>query len=155
MKAKQLALVSALALAFAGAASAQTVPAEAWVGPPIATTASQLSRGEVDADLQRVMAQAQAAPQAWVGTLAAAGIAAGTLKRSEVMADYNLFAQAGLSEHYLRRESFEPRSQEMWSRVGLYLRLRGGPEYPVEVARLEGAALPQASNASGSDASAD
>ena len=38
MKAKQLALVSALALAFAGAASAQTVPTEAWAGPPIATT---------------------------------------------------------------------------------------------------------------------
>jgi len=43
MNTKQLIALSALALA-AGAASAQTVPAEAWVGAPIATTGSALSR---------------------------------------------------------------------------------------------------------------
>lgn len=151
-RAKQLALVSALALVFGGAASAQTVPAEAWVGPPIVTTGGQLSRSEVGADMQRAMSQQQAAPQAWVGTSATAGIAVGELKRSEVMADYNLFARAGLSDHYLRRDAFEPFSKEMKRRVVEYLRLRTGPEYPLEVARLEGATV---ANASGADASAD
>lgn len=149
------ALMSALAFALAGVASAQTVPAEAWAGPPIPTTGGQLGRGEVAADMQRAMTQPQVAPQHWVGSLAAAGIAVGALKRSEVMADYNLFARAGLSEHYLRRDAFEPYSREMWSRIGLYLRLRGGPEYGVEVARLEGTTIPQASSANGADASAD
>jgi len=154
MRAKLLVLVSALTLAFAGAVSAQTVPAEAWVGPAIATTASQLSRGEVVASMQQAMSQPQAAPEGWIGTMASAGIAAGEAKRSEVMADFNLYQRAGLAD-YAGRASFDPYSARAKGRILLYERLRAGPEFSQEVARVEGAKLPPMANAKGSDASAD
>lgn len=142
------------ALLASGGAFAQTVPAEAWVGPPIATVGGALSRADVLADLQQFQAQRQAAAEAWPGTLVSAGVASGELKRSEVMADTNLRIQAGLG-NYVTRIYYEPFSAEEASRVARYVRLRGGPEFAQEVSRLEGNDLPMAMTARGSEASAD
>lgn len=152
MNAKQIALVAALAAG--GAVSAQTVPAEAWVGPPIATAGGTASRADVVAELKRFMAQPQASQEAWAGTVASAGIEAGDMKRSEVVADLNLVIQAGLG-NYSPRIYYEPFSAEEASRKAMYLRLRNGPEFRQEVARLEGADLPVAVTAKASEASAD
>lgn len=154
MKAKQLAFVSALALALAGAASAQPLPAEAWVGPPIATTGGMLSRAEVVTGMQQFLSQPQAAPEAWVGTVAASRIEAGAARRSEVVADFNLFRRAGLSD-YATRDSFDPYAAESRRRIALYQSLRAGPEFSQEVARLEGAQLPAVASVKGPGARAD
>jgi hypothetical protein len=153
MSAKQLILASALGLALAGAASAQTVPAEAWVGAPIATTGGQLHRGAVVSAMQQFMTQPQAAPEGWVGTVASAGIAVGEVRRSEVMADFNLYRRAGLAD-YATRDSFDPRAAEPRRRLAVYQSLRAGPEFAQEVARIEGA-LTATAKTKGSAAGSD
>ena len=152
MNAKQIAWVAALMAA--GAVSAQTVPAEAWVGPPIATVGGSANRADVVAELTRFMAQPQASQEAWAGTVASAGVEAGAAKRSEVVADLNLMIRAGLG-NFGTRVYYEPFSAEEASRVALYKRLRNGPEFKQEVARLEGAGLPVVVTANASEASAD
>ncbi len=61
MQAKHLLTLSALVIA-AGTAAAQTVPAEAWVGTPIAATGA-VTRADVAADLQRSARVAAATPE--------------------------------------------------------------------------------------------
>jgi len=116
------------------------VPAEAWVGAPIATTGGATKRADVTAELQSLQTQRHAAPQAWVGTLASANIATGALKRSEVVADTNLALRAGLG-NYTTRIYYEPFSAEEARRTVQYFRMRSGPEYVAEVARLESGGL--------------
>ena len=152
MKFTQIAMFAAFVAS--GGAFAQTVPAEAWVGPPIATVGGFLSSADVLAGVRQFQAQRQATPESWSGTLVSAGVSSGELKRSEVMADTNLIIQAGLG-NYTTRIDYEPFSAEEASRVARYVRLRGGPEFAQEVARLEGKTLPMAMTANGSEASAD
>ena len=113
-----------------------------------------LSRAEVVTGMQQFMSQPQAASEAWVGTVVASRIEAGAAKRSEVMADFNLFARAGLSD-YAARESFDPYAAEPRRRIALYQSLRAGPEFSQEVARLEEANLPAVASVKGPGARAD
>lgn len=136
MNAKQLIALSAIALA-AGAASAQTVPAEAWVGAPIATTGSALSRAEVRADLDRSKTVARAPQEEWVGSPAAANVAVGALSRAEVKADLALWTRAGLNQ-YATRDSVDTSSPDFRQRAAAYERLRNSPAYLAEVQRLQG-----------------
>jgi hypothetical protein len=156
MRFSTLAPSLALTLVFSNPASAQTVPAELWVGPPIATTASQYSRADVAAAMERASGAAQAPQQQWAGSAESAGVAVGALTRSQVQADFNLFARAGLGNcdtDYGARDHFEPSSAERAQRTALYSRLRSGPEYAAEVSRLDG--LPRVADASAADASAE
>ena len=113
-----------------------------------------LSRAEVVTGMQQFMSQPQAASEAWVGTVVASRIEAGAAKRSEVMADFNLFARAGLRD-YATRETFDPYAAEPRRRIALYQRMRAGPEFAQEVARLEGAKLPAVASVKGSGARGD
>lgn len=128
---------AAFVFVFAAAASAQTVPAEAWVGAPIATTAGAFSRGEVTADMQRSMSARQAAQDAWVGPASEVAISVGAARRSEVAADFNLYQRAGLAA-YQSSEAFDPYSAQGQRRIAAYQRMRNGPEFAREVARIEG-----------------
>ena len=51
MNANRITLIASVLAALAGNALAQTVPAEAWVGPNVPTTASALSREQVAQEL--------------------------------------------------------------------------------------------------------
>jgi hypothetical protein len=156
MKFSTLAPSLALTLVFSNSASAQTVPAELWVGPPLATSASHYSRADVVAAMERAATVAQAPQQSWVGSAESAGAMAGALTRSQVEADFNLFARAGLSNYDTdqgSRAHFEPFGAEGARRAALYARLRGGPEYAAEVSRLDG--MPRVADASAADASAE
>lgn len=156
MKFIALAPSLALTLIFNNPASAQTVPAELWVGPPIATTARQHTRADVVAAMERAAAVAQAPQQQWAGSAESAGVSVGALTRSQVQADFNLFARAGLGNYdteYGARDHFEPFSAERAQRTALYARLRSGPEYGAEVSRLDG--VPRVADASAADASAE
>jgi hypothetical protein len=152
MNAKQLAAASVLVLA--RAASAQTVPAEAWVGPAIATTGIASSRDTVTAEMRRFMSMPQAAQDAWVGASGDTVIAVGAAKRSEVLADLKLFDRAGLVA-YQASEAFDPYSAESRRRTAYYQRLRNGSEFAREVARVEGSARSASVNAQAADAHAD
>lgn len=154
MKAKQIAFSAAFAaLTVAGAASAQTVPAEEWVGPPIARSGS-FARSDVTADMRQAMAQPQAPQQVWVGPMAAAGIQAGDASRAEVKADFRLFARAGLS-NYATSEQFDPYGNDFKRRAALYQRMRSGPEFAQEVERIEGARRPAVATATGPESGSD
>ena len=152
MNAKQLILSSALV--FAGVVSAQTVPQEAWVGAPIATTGGAASRGEVTADLSRAQGQVQAPQEAWAGVASDTAVQVGELRRSEVMADLNLFTRAGLMV-VAPTIYFNPRSEETARRVAAYSEMRNGVAFAQEVSRLEGVRQATAGNANGAEASAD
>jgi hypothetical protein len=134
MQAKQLLGISALLLA--GAASAQTVPAEAWVGAPIATTGA-MSRGEVTAELQRSMATAQTPAEQWVGTPATATVAVGAMSRAEVLADLSLYNKAGLGD-YARIDSPDAAGPGYARRMAAYQQARHSDAYMAEVQRIEG-----------------
>jgi hypothetical protein len=135
MQAKQLLGISALLLA--GAASAQTVPAEAWVGAPIAITGSTISRSEVTADLQRSMSMARTPQEQWVGTPATATIAVGAMSRAEVLADLSLYNKAGLGD-YARIDSPDATGPEYARRMAAYRQARNSDAYMAEVQRIEG-----------------
>ncbi|MEJ8827203.1 hypothetical protein WKW80_35350 [Variovorax humicola] len=151
---KMLILAAPLALTLAVGGHAQTIPAENWVGPPISTVGGQLSRSEVQAEMARSSAQTQAPAQQWVGSTVSAGLTVGAVRRSEVLADFNLFERAGLRD-YPPRAYYDPLSLETKRRVTSYRRMREGPEFLVEVARIEGAHFPAIANAAGSYGSAD
>lgn len=152
MNAKQCAVASALVIA--GSVWAQTVPAEAWVGAPISTAGGTLSRSAVVADMGQFMSRRQAPQDAWVGAAADTGIVVGAAKRSEVAADFNLFSRAGLAG-YQTSESFDPYSAQGRQRTATYQRLRGGPEFAREVARIEGVRSPTLARAQATGESSD
>lgn len=135
MQVKQLLGISALLLA--GAVSAQTVPAEAWVGAPIATTSGSMSRGEVSADLQRSMRVAQTPSEQWVGTSATAAVAVGAVSRAEVLADLSLWNKAGVGA-YGRLDSPEAYGPGYAQRLAAYRQARNSDAYMAEVRRFEG-----------------
>ena len=136
MHTKHLLALSALVLA-AGTATAQTVPAEAWVGTPIAT-AHAASRADVAADLQRNARVAAAAPEAWVGTQASAGLTTGTLSRAEVQADLNLWRRAGLETASLA-DTAQSNAPVYAQQVAAYQRARQSGVYTAELQRVQGA----------------
>jgi len=152
MNAKQCAVASALVIA--GAVSAQTVPAEAWVGAPIATVGGTMNRGEVRADMNQFLSRRQAPQDAWVGAAADTAIVVGAAKRSEVAADFNLFARAGLAG-YQTSDNFDPYSAQGRQRIATYQRLRSGPEFAREVARIERVGSPTLAQARMSGAASD
>ena len=136
MYVKHLLALSALVLA-AGTAAAQTVPAEAWVGTPIATTGA-VNRADVAADLQHSARVAAATPEAWVGTQASARIAAGTLSRAEVQADLNLWRRAGLETASLA-DTADSNAPRYAQQVAAYQRARHSGVYTAELQRMQGA----------------
>lgn len=132
MNAKLLLGVSALALA--GAVSAQTVPAEQWVGAPIQMT-SQLSRAQVSADF--------AANRSEMNTVAAEyrvgppDSTIGALSRAEVAADLSLWNRSGMSQ-VAGRDSFDPNSAAYARQMSAYQSMRNGPEFVAEIQRIKG-----------------
>lgn len=138
MQAKHLLTLSALVVAAgtAGTAAAQTVPAEAWVGTPIAATGA-VTRADVAADLQRNARIAAAAPEAWVGTQASAGIAAGTLGRAEVQADLNLWRRAGLETASLA-DTAGSNGPAYARQIAAYQRARHSGVYTAKLQRVQG-----------------
>lgn len=129
------------ALALAGAAAAQTVSPEAWVGAAIPTAGGALGRDAVAADTARALVARQAPPEAWVGAAAGLAPAGGILRRAEVLADLRMAERAGLAA-YLSSEAYDPFSATGHERLAHYQRLRNGPEYLREVARIERMASP-------------
>lgn len=136
MHTKHLLALSALVLA-AGTATAQTVPAEAWVGTPIIATGAA-DRADVAADLQRNARIAAAAPEAWVGTQASAGLTTGTLSRAEVQADLNLWRRAGLETASLA-DTAQSNAPVYAQQVAAYQRARQSGVYTAELQRVQGA----------------
>jgi len=132
-----IALSAFAALVLCGPSGAQTVPPEAWVGPPIATGVRALSREAVNADLQRALSSAQAPQEAWVGSASEAVVHVGAATRAEVMADLNLYDRAGLLGAQ-GSDVFDPFSASMQQRMQSYVNLRHGSAFAREVARLEG-----------------
>lgn len=136
MHTKHLLALSALVLA-AGTATAQTVPAEAWVGTPIIATGAA-DRADVAADLQRNARVAAAAPEAWVGTQASAGLTTGTLSGAEVQADLNLWRRAGLETASLA-DTAQSNAPVYAQQVAAYQRARQSGVYTAELQRVQGA----------------
>ena len=140
MNAKQLLGVCALALASA-TAFAQTVPAEQWVGTPIATAGSASSRSAVTADVAASRSMASAPAELRVGP---ADMAPGAMSRAEVAADTTLWIRSGMSQ-IAGRDSFDPSSPAYRTQMAAYQRMRNGPEFVAEVQRLKGTVATQAS----------
>jgi hypothetical protein len=138
MNATQIAL-SATLVAGGTVSPAQTVPAEQWTGPAVSTVGGAVVRADVVAALNIFLAQHRAAPEAWAGTAASAGVDVGDLQRAEVKADTTMAIRAGLTG-YATRNEYNPGSAEAQRRNARYIRLRFGPEYTDEVSRLQGAA---------------
>lgn len=134
------------AIALAGAAFAQTVPQEAWVGAPIATTASAASRAEVSAGLGAVMRIAARTPQEL--RVGAPDAPVGALERAEVLADLRLWRRAGLDSSG-EQTALDPSTADGRRRIALYQQWRAGPAYAMELARIKGAAAPAIAGAQG------
>lgn len=142
MNAKQLLGVSALALASA-TAFAQTVPAEQWVGAPIATTGTAFSRSAVAADYAASRTMASAPQEFRVGP---ADTAPGAMSRAEVAADTNLWIKSGMSQ-VANQDSFDPSNPAYRAQMAAYQRMRNGPEFVAEVQRLKGTSTRQTTTA--------
>ncbi|MDM0067989.1 hypothetical protein [Variovorax sp. J31P207] len=142
MNARQVLGVSVLALAGA-TAFAQTVPAEQWVGAPIATTGSAYSRSAVTADLAASRSMMSAPQEYRVGP---ADPATGAMSRVEVAADTSLWIRSGMSQ-VANRDSFDPSSPAYRAQMAAYQRMRSGPEFMAEVQRLQGARMQQTATA--------
>lgn len=140
MNAKQLLGLSALA--FAGVVSAQTIPAEEWVGAPMRMTGS-LSRAAVAEDLAASRWVAQAPQEFRVGPPDAGP---GALSRAEVVADLNLWNRSGLGE-IAYRDNFDPANTAYRSQVAMYRRMRSGPEFVAEVQRIKRASVEMTTSA--------
>lgn len=132
MNAKQILGISALA--FAGAVSAQTVPAEQWVGAPIPAIGS-FSRSAVAADYAASRTVASAPQELRVGPT---DPAAGMMSRAEVTADLNLWIKSGMNQ-VANQDSFDPSNPAYRAQYTMYQRQRNGPEFVAEVQRLKGA----------------
>ena len=130
MNRKQVLGIAAFALsAVASVASAQTVPAEQWVGAPITFSSTQ-SRSEVTAGSY---APPPKAPQERPVGPADAG--PGAVDRATVAADRNLWLRAGLG-NYGEYADMDPLHAQ---RMANYTRMRNGPEFMAELNRIEGA----------------
>ena len=130
MNRKQVLGIAAFALsAVASVASAQTVPAEQWVGAPITFSSTQ-SRSEVTAGYY---ASPSKAPQELRVGPADAG--PGAVDRATVAADRNLWLRAGLG-NYGEYADMDPLHAQ---RMANYTRMRNGPEFMAELNRIEGA----------------
>jgi len=130
MNRKQVLGIAAFALsAVASVASAQTVPAEQWVGAPITFTSTQ-SRAEVTAGY---FASPSRAPQEL--RVGPADIGPGAVDRATVAADRNLWLRAGLGNYGDYADMDPLRAQRMAN----YTRMRNGPEFMAELNRIEGA----------------
>ncbi|HYP82487.1 hypothetical protein [Variovorax sp.] len=126
-----LGIAIAMGLSAAAIVSAQTVPAEEWVGPPIQFT-STLSRDEVQA---AYFASPQVGPaELRVGP---PDPAPGMVQRAMVEADRNLWLRAGLGDIGEFDDSVSPTYRE---RMANYERMRNGPEFAIELARVNGGA---------------
>ncbi|MBU1360772.1 MAG: hypothetical protein KKC85_12290 [Gammaproteobacteria bacterium] len=142
MNAHRISFIASLVIAGAAAvpgpsAMAQTVPAEAWVGPAIPVFASSSTRDEVERELQASHVESQAPAEAWVGSVAAAGIPATSARRAEVAADFEMYRRSGLSDS--NSDYFNPYGAEEQRRLANYAALRSAPMFAVDVARIEGA----------------
>ncbi|MGO4391010.1 hypothetical protein AB4Z46_06610 [Variovorax sp. M-6] len=142
MNAKQLLGVSALALASA-TAFAQTVPAEQWVGAPITSASSTLSRSAVTSDYAASRSMASAPSELRVGP---ADAAPGAMSRAEVSADLSLWIKSGMSQ-VANQDSYDPSSGAYRTQMAAYQRMRNGPEFVAEVQRRKGASAPTATTA--------
>lgn len=131
MNAKLFVGLSALALA--GAVSAQTVPAEQWVGAAI-PTASHFTRAEVAADFNTSRSFTAAAPELRVGP---ADPVPGAESRAEVAADLSLWIKSGMSQ-VANSDSFDPTSAAYRAQFASYQRMRNGPQFLAEVQRKQG-----------------
>ncbi|MBB3176013.1 hypothetical protein [Variovorax sp. Sphag1AA] len=131
MNAKLLLGISALTLA--GAVSAQTVPAEQWVGAPIPAV-SHFSRAEVSADLSANRANFASAPAEF--RVGPADPKTGAASRAEVTADNRLWIRSGMSQ-VANRDNFDPNSAEFRQQMAAYQRMRNGPEFMAEVQRAQ------------------
>ncbi|SEA12512.1 hypothetical protein [Variovorax sp. YR216] len=131
MNAKLFLGISALALA--GAVSAQTVPAEQWVGAPI-PAASHFSRAEVAADLSASRSTFASAPAEY--RVGPADAKTGAASRAEVAADERLWIRSGMSQ-VANRDNFDPNSAEYRQQMAAYQRMRNGPEFMAEVQRAQ------------------
>jgi hypothetical protein len=145
MNAKLFVGISALALA--GAVSAQTVPAEQWVGAPI-PTAGHFTRAEVAADLNASRSFTTVAQEYRVGP---ADPSPGAESRAEVAADLRLWIKSGMSQ-VANSDSFDPTSAAYRSQMAAYQRMRNGPEFLAEVQRFQGKTATTAQLGSGSAA---
>jgi hypothetical protein len=122
------------AVTFAGFVSAQTVPPEQWVGAPIPAV-STLSRSAVMGDyLASAPAGARTPQEFRVGP---PDPQAGALSRAEAVADLNLWLRSGLGQSAWR-DDFDPMRGSYRAQVAMYQRLRHGPEFTAEVARVQG-----------------
>jgi hypothetical protein len=126
MNRKQVLGMAALSL-LSAVASAQTVPAEQWVGPPITFNSTQ-SRAEVTAGY---FASPSKAPQELRVGPADAG--PGAVSRITVLAERNLWIRAGLATTSDNAYMLPGYAQ----RVENYTRMRNGPEFVAEMSRLE------------------
>jgi hypothetical protein len=134
MIAKQVLGLSVWVLA--GAVSAQTVPAEQWVGAPIITT-STASRQAVMADYAAARSMPQVASELRVGP---ADAPTGAISSAEVRADLNLWIRSGLGQ-VANRDSFDPSSAAYRAQFASYMRMRNGPEFVAEVQRIKGTSM--------------
>ena len=122
------------AVTFAGAVSAQTVPPEQWVGAPISSV-STLSRSSVVAGYMAAAPAEAKTPQEFrVGPPDAQP---GGVSRAETVADLNLWLRSGLGQSAYR-DDFDPARGSYRAKLAMYQRLRQGPEFAAEVARLQG-----------------
>ncbi|WP_143684801.1 hypothetical protein [Variovorax sp. KK3] len=133
MNTKQVLVVSLMA--WAGLAAAQTVPAEAWVGAPLPTTASMASRADVMHGYMASAAMDARTPQEL--RVGPADAPTGAVSRAEAVADLNMWLRAGLGQTAYR-EGYDPMRADNRARMAMYQRLRNGPEYQAELSRLTG-----------------
>ena len=117
--------------------SAQTVPAEEWVGPLPVQARGTLTRAQVVAELEAAQRQPQATAEAWVGAAADAGVRVGALRRAEVQADLALAQRSGLLAMQAR-EGYDPASPDAMAAQMHYRQLRDGVAFQREVERIEG-----------------
>lgn len=133
MNARQVLALSVMA--WAGLASAQTVPAEAWVGAPISTAGGMASRSDVMAGYMASASGAARTPQEL--RVGPADAPVGAVSRAEAVADLNLWLRAGLGQTAYR-EGYDPTRADNRARLAMYQRMRNGPEFTAEVARITG-----------------
>ena len=129
MNRKQVLGIAALTLSAVAPVSAQTIPAEQWVGAPTTFSSSQ-SRADVTAGYY---ASPSRAPQELRVGPADAG--PGAVDRTTVAADRNLWLRAGLGNYGEYADMDPLRAQ----RMATYTRMRNGPEFMAELNRIEGA----------------
>ena len=140
MNRKQALGIAALMLSAAASVSAQTVPAEQWVGAPITFSSSQ-SRADVTAGYY---ASPSNSPQELRVGPADAG--PGAVDRATVAAERNLWLRAGLN-NYGEYAYMDPMYSQ---RLANYNRMRSGPEFMAELNRIEsGKSRSTAMNSSG------